>query len=74
MAWREHITVSPQICHGKACGTGTRVLVSTILDNLADNVRPEEILTSYPSLKPDDILAAIAYVADLTREQPVSLP
>ena len=74
MDWREHVAVNPQVCHGKACIVGTRVMVSVILDNLADDVLPDEILASYPSLKPDDIRAAIAYAADLTREQFVAIP
>ncbi len=74
MDWRERITVNPQVCHGKACIAGTRVMVSVILDNLADEVSPEDILAGYPSLKADDIRAAIAYAAELTREQFVSIP
>ena len=27
--WRDYITVDPEICHGRACITGTRVLVTT---------------------------------------------
>ena len=49
-------------------------MVSVILDNLADDMSPEEILASYPSLKPEDIRAAIAYAADLAREQFVAIP
>jgi uncharacterized protein (DUF433 family) len=49
-------------------------MVSVILDNLADEVTPEEILASYPSLTRDDIRAAIAYAADLAREQFVAIP
>jgi len=30
MNWRERISVNPAVCHGKACVTDTRVLVSTI--------------------------------------------
>jgi len=36
MNWQDHITVDPEVCHGKACISGTRVLVTTVLDNLAD--------------------------------------
>ncbi len=42
--------------------------MSVVLDNLAAGRSHEEILKSYPSLEPDDLLAAIAYAADLTRE------
>jgi uncharacterized protein (DUF433 family) len=74
MDWRERITVNPQVCHGKTCIVGTRIMISVILDNLADDVSTEEILASYPSLKRDDIRSAIAYAADLAREQFVTIP
>jgi uncharacterized protein (DUF433 family) len=59
--WEAHISVDPSICHGKACITGTRVMVSVVLDNLAAGFSPEEILHSYPSLSREAIQAAIAY-------------
>jgi uncharacterized protein (DUF433 family) len=68
MDWRERISSDPNICHGKACIRGTRVMVSVVLDNLAAKRTSEQILKSYPSLNEDDILAAIAYAADLARE------
>ena len=71
MDWRERISVDPQICHGKACIKGTRIMVSVVLDNLAAGVSIEEILKSYPSLNPEDIQAAIAYAAELARERVV---
>jgi len=74
MRWQEHITVDPQVCHGKACFKGTRVMVSVVLDNLAAGVPPDEILGSYPSLKPESIQAAIAYAAELARERVLSIP
>jgi uncharacterized protein (DUF433 family) len=73
MAWQDHITVDPQVCHGKACIKGTRVMVSVILDNLAAQVPREEILTSYPSLREADIDASIAYAAELARERIIPL-
>jgi uncharacterized protein DUF433 len=44
--WRERITITPAVCHGKACIRGTRVMVSVILDNLAAGVPREEIIGS----------------------------
>jgi len=73
MNWRERITVGPQVCHGKACFKATRVMVSVILDNLAEGASIEEILKSYPSLTIDDIKAAIAYAAELSRERVISV-
>jgi uncharacterized protein (DUF433 family) len=74
MDWREHITVDPAICHGKACIKGTRVMVSVILDNLAADVSVEEITRSYPAVTREAIQAAIAYAAELARERVVALP
>lgn len=73
MNWQDRITVDPRVCHGKACIRGTRVMVSVILDNLAANVPPEEIVRSYPTLRPEDVQAAIAYAADLARERVIPL-
>lgn len=73
MNWRERITVDPNVCHGKACIKGTRVMVSVILDNLAEGTPRDEILASYPSLASDDIEASIAYAAELARERVVPI-
>jgi uncharacterized protein (DUF433 family) len=72
--WRERISVNPAICHGKACVRGTRVMVSTVIDNVAAGVPRDEILRSYPALKEADIDAALAYAAELAREGTVDLP
>ena len=73
MDWKEHITVDPAICHGKACIKGTRIPVSVVLDNLAANITPEEILRAYPSLSREAITAALAYAADLAGERVLPL-
>ena len=73
MDWTEHISSNADICHGKPCIRGTRIMVSVILDNLADNVDEETILQNYPSLKRNDIKAAIGYAAELARERFVPL-
>jgi len=65
------ISVDPKICHGKACITGTRILVSVIMDNLAAGETFEGILESYPVLTEEDIRAAIAYGAELMKERSV---
>ena len=68
----ERISTDPQVCHGKACIRGTRIMVSVVLDNLAASVPVEEILASYPGLEREDINAAIAYAAELARERVVT--
>ena len=74
MNWRERITSDPNICHGKACIKGTRVMVSVILDNLAAGATPEDMRLDYPSVQPEDVQAAIAYAAELARDRTISLP
>ncbi len=69
----ERISVDPQVCHGKACIKGTRIMVSVILDNLAAGLSEKDILKSYPSLTREDIQAAIAYAAELAKERYVSV-
>ncbi len=61
MTWWEFIAVDPQICHGKACIKGIRIMISVVLDNLAAGLNPEEILQAYPFLTHDTIQASIAY-------------
>lgn len=67
--WRQHLVSVPLICHGQLCAKGTRVFVTNILDSLAENASREEILHSYPSLRPEHIEAAMAYAAELAREE-----
>lgn len=57
------------VCDGQLCAKGTRVPVTVILDSLAEGASREEILRSYPSLKPSHIDAALAYAAELAREE-----
>ncbi|QSQ07906.1 hypothetical protein H0A61_00223 [Koleobacter methoxysyntrophicus] len=70
----KRISVDPNVCHGRACIAGTRIMVSVILDNLAAGKSYKEILQNYPSLTIDDIRAAVAYGAMLSKERTISLP
>ena len=67
--WQEQIDINPKVCHGKPCIKGTRIMVSVILDNLAEGLTLEEIVEEYPPLTLDNVRAAIAYAAALTREE-----
>lgn len=70
----ERITIDPAVCGGKPCIKGTRIWVSLILDFLADDMTEAELLDQYPGLAHEDVLAAIAYGAEVARERviPVS--
>lgn len=72
--WQDYITVDPNVCHGKACIKGTRIMVSIVLDNLATGLTLEEITRSYPSLDSQVIQATIAYAAELAKERPIPIP
>ena len=69
--WQERISINSNVCHGKPCIKGTRIMVSVILDNLAEGLTPEEIVADYSPLVPEDVRAAIAYAATLMREEEI---
>ena len=69
----KRISVDPNICFGKPCIRGTRIWVSLILDFLANGMSIDEILKEYPHLTEDDIKAAIAYGAEMSRERFVEI-
>lgn len=73
MDWRQRISVDPEVCHGKACIRGTRIMVSVIIDNLAAGETPEAIARDY-RLTADDVRAALQYAGELARESIVALP
>ena len=69
MDWRDYISSDPMICHGKACITGTRVMVTIILDSLADGASVEDIMRSYPSVSRQAVQATLHYAAELAKER-----
>ena len=71
--WQNHIEVSPDLHHGDPWIKGTHIPVKTIIGSLADGMTPEDILAEYPQLTREDILAALAYAADMLHDD-VLLP
>ena len=69
MDWRTRISTDPAVCHGQACIKGTRIMASVVLDNLAAGQSPDEIVRLYPTLRREDVTAAMAYAAELARER-----
>jgi len=67
------ITINPEICFGKPCIRGRRIWVSLILDFLAGGMKIEEIMKEY-DLEEEDILACIAYGAEMARERYFEYP
>ena len=73
MNWRDRISVDPNICHGKPCIRGTRIMVSVVLDNLAAGESVEAIMRGY-HLEREEIQAALQYAAELARDRVITLP
>jgi uncharacterized protein (DUF433 family) len=67
--WKERISIDPNVCHGKPCIKGTRIMVWIIVDYLANGDSVEEVLAAFPSLIREDVQAALAYAAEMTRER-----
>jgi len=64
----QRIVRNPKICGGEPVFKGTRVTLRTVLASLAAGDSAEEILADFPSLRPEDIQAAIAFAAASAEE------
>ena len=67
-SYEERIVRDIEICGGEPLFKGTRVTLRTVLASLAAGDTAEEILSDFPSLKPEDIQAAIAFAAGSAEE------
>ena len=61
------ITTDPSICHGKPCIRGLRYPVEFILEMLSGPTSVEQFLADYPDLQADDVRAAMAFGARVSR-------
>ncbi len=68
---QERIVVDPQICGGKPCIRGTRIMVKNILGMLAGGYDMDRILRAYPELSRDDVAAALDYASAVVDEEKV---
>jgi len=69
MDWRERIVTNPDILVGKPSVKGTRLSVELILGWLAQGWTIEVLLENYPTLAREDVLAALAFAADMMRDE-----
>ena len=70
----KRISVDPKICFGKPCIRGHRIWVSLVLDFLASGMTVQAIVKQYPGLEEADVLACIAYGAEMSRERYIEIP
>jgi len=68
---RSRIEIHGDLHHGAPCIRGTRVPVRTILGSLADGLSADEIRDAYPQLGAEDISAALAYAAEVLKDDVV---
>lgn len=68
----DRISIDPAVCHGRPVVRGTRIPVHQIVQFLANGDSVEAILKAYPDLIREDVLACLAYAAEMTRERSLS--
>jgi len=73
MLLNTHLSIDPNVRVGKPCVRGTRITVGDVLSYLAGGMPETEVLTSFPQLTHEDILACLAYAAERERRT-LSIP
>ena len=69
--WQERIAIDPDVCHGKPCIRGTRIMVSVVLDNLAEGLSPEEIVRGISAFNSGRYPGRDLVRGQLTREEEI---
>jgi len=64
MDWRKYISVDPEVCHGKPCFKGTRIMVSAVLEFLEAGQPFREIKAAYPRLTRSHVQAALQFARE----------
>ncbi|MDQ2863829.1 MAG: DUF433 domain-containing protein, partial [Bacteroidota bacterium] len=71
MDYRIHIESDPKIMLGKPVIKGSRITVELILQRLSEGASTEDLMAAYPSRKPEDILAVLAYAYDVVSNETI---
>lgn len=71
MDYRIYIESNPAVMLGKPVIKGTRLTVELILQKLSEGATTEQLIDAYPTLKPEDILAALAYASDVVSNETI---
>jgi uncharacterized protein (DUF433 family) len=67
--WQDQIAINPDIHHGDPCIKGTRIPVTMVIGSLADGMTFDDIRRDYPQLTDDDLYSALAYAAEVLRQE-----
>ncbi len=68
MNWRDRISIKPDVCLGKPCIKGTRVLVGVVIANVAAGESFDSIVNGY-HISREDIQASLYFAADLAQDR-----
>jgi len=66
--YSKYITINPERRGGQPCIRDLRITVHDIISYLAAGMTVTEILMDFPQLTRNDVLAALAYCADLLKK------
>lgn len=64
MDYSKYIFINPSVRFGKPCIKGTRISVYDVLGWLASGMSHAEIMSDYPEVNEEQILACLAFAAD----------
>lgn len=72
---QKHISIDPEVQHGKPCFRGTRIPVYVVLELLEGGVSADQILGTdyYPQLTRDHIRSALHFAAEYAKNQEYEL-
>jgi len=59
----DRIEWNPLVCNGKPVIKGTRIPLSILLEQIAENVSWDQILYDFPELKKEDIQACLLFAS-----------
>jgi uncharacterized protein (DUF433 family) len=65
--YKVYVEIDPEVRFGKPLIKGTRITVYDVLQWLASGMSHKEILSDFPQLSEEQILACLAYAANKER-------
>lgn len=69
MDYSKIITLEPGKRSGKPCIRGLRITVYDVLSYLASGMSYKEIIEDFPELTEEDIMATLAFAADIEKKK-----
>ncbi len=71
--YQKYITIEPGKRSGKPCIRGMRITVYDVLSYLAAGMSIQQIIQDFPELTEEDILACLAYAADMEKKTKIAV-